>query len=659
MTTPLRRPVPPTPRTTARPSPGRQTSAPQVPRRTWTTPFALAAASVLLLSACSPHAAAPEPTGPVPGLPRNSPLHAADPADVARARALPTTYPSSAPGTGKPTATVTVPRTPAGATTFQQGAVGLSFESTDLSDPRLSEDTADLVSILDALHGPTLRFGGNSTDRRMFFTSEDEPTPTDWPLNEGEAITRVTPSDLERVAALARRTDSSVVVSVNLARYDPERAADFAAHARDAFGDNLVGVMIGNEPNGYHQGRGNPLTVKGPGWNPTVYAQQLTAYARAVHREAPDLPVVAPGAYSADWWNAAAGAKSTDPLALAVHQYPLSECGSRWPRQRPTVANAVDPATRERVDTLLDDAHDDAAARDVPLWVTETSLSACSGSNEITETLVGAVHQAEYSMRAQAAGAQRVAVHSSLAPCEGGPPMSPVCSDGTPANPGQRFGVRANGLALALVASIPDGRVQEVRTGTENLTVFAVDHGDGTTSLLLTDYRDPRDAPPRSTTVKLPAPVSTVSQAQLNAESWRSCYPVDSLFTHHTQRQTPTPRGTPAPAAASHTAYPADPSVALSVEEALQPVDPGAASVDGYGLPIAPPSSRPRVSGVEPGRHAFTVSLPAGSATVLTIDTQQPTARPSSPAHPANSGTPGPVGTPGTTPRATTRSGGQ
>ncbi|MCT2249984.1 hypothetical protein [Kocuria rhizophila] len=659
MTTPLRRPVPPTPRTTARPSPGRQTCAPQVPRHTWTTPFALAAASVLLLSACSPHVAAPEPTGPVAGLPRNSPLNVADPADIARARELPETYPSSAPGRGQPAATVTVPRTPADATTFRQGAVGLSFESTDLADPRLSEDTADLVSILDALHGPTLRFGGNSTDRRMFFTSEDEPTPTDWPLNEGEAITRVTPSDLERVAALARRTDSSVVVSVNLARYDPERAADFAAHARDAFGDNLVGVMIGNEPNGYHQGRGNPLTVKGPGWNPAVYAQQLTAYARAVHREVPDLPVVAPGAYSADWWNAAAGAKSTDPLALAVHQYPLSECGSRWPRQRPTVANAVDPATRERVDTLLDDAHDDAAARDVPLWVTETSLSACSGSNEITETLVGAVHQAEYSMRAQAAGAQRVAVHSSLAPCEGGPPMSPVCSDGTPANPGQRFGVRANGLALALVASIPDGRVQEVRTGTEDLTGFAVDHGDGTTSLLLTDYRDPRDAPPRSTTVKLPAPVSTVSQAQLNAESWRSSYPVDSLFTHHTQRQTPTPRGTPAPAAASSTAYPADPSVALSVEEALRPVDPGAPSVDGYGLPIAPPSSRPRVSGVEPERHAFTMSLPAGSTTVLTIDTQQPTARPSSPAHPANSGTPSPVGTPGTTPRATTRSGGQ
>ncbi|MXN61698.1 hypothetical protein GR184_03605 [Bacillus sp. BGMRC0062] len=603
--------------------------------------------------------AAPEPTGPVAGLPRNSPLHAADPADIARARDVPETYPSSAPSKGKPTATVTVPSTPADATTFQQGAVGLSFESTDLADPRLSEDTADLVSILDALHGPTLRFGGNSTDRRMFFTSEDEPTPTDWPLNEGESITRVTPADLERVAGLARTTHSSVVVSVNLARYDPERAADFAAHAQDAFGDNLVGVMIGNEPNGYQQGRDNPLTVKGPGWNPTVYAQQLTAYARAVHREAPDLPVVAPGAYSADWWNAAAGARSTDPLTMAVHQYPLSECGSRWPQQRPMVANAVDPSTRERVDTLLDDAHDDAAARDVPLWVTETSLSACSGSNEITETLVAAVHQAEYSMRAQAAGAERVAVHSSLAPCEGGPPMSPVCSDGTPANPGQRFGVRANGLALALVATIPDGRVHEVRTGAEDLTGFAVDHGDGTMSLLLTDYRDPRDAPPRSTTVKLPAPVGAVSQAQLSAESWRSPYPVDSLFTPPAQQQTPTPRGTPVPAAASSAAYPADPSVALSVEEALQPVAPGAASVDGYGLPITPPSSRPQVSGVEAGSHAFTVSLPAGSSTMLTIDTQKPTARPSGSADPSNSGTPGPAGTPGTTPRATTRSGGQ
>ena len=236
--------------------------------------------------------------------------------------------------------------------------------------------------------------------------------------------------------------------------------------------------------------------------------------------------------------------------------------------------------------------------------------------------------------------------------------MSPVCSDGTPANPGQRFGVRANGLALALVATIPDGRVHEVRTGAEDLTGFAVDHGDGTTSLLLTDYRDPRDAPPRSTTVKLPAPVGAVSQAQLSAESWRSPYPVDSLFAHHAQQQTPAPPSSPSPAASS-AVYPADPSVALSVEEALQPVDPGAASVDGYGLPITPPSSRPQVSGVEAGSHAFTVSLPAGSTTVLTIDLKHPTARPSSPADPSNSRAPGPAGTPGTTPRATTRSGGQ
>lgn len=56
----------------------------------------------------------------------------------------------------------------------------------------------------------------------MFFTSEDEPTPTDWPLNEGEAITRVTPSDSGACGgARPEDSDPPVVVSVNLARYDP------------------------------------------------------------------------------------------------------------------------------------------------------------------------------------------------------------------------------------------------------------------------------------------------------------------------------------------------------------------------------------------------------------------------------------------------------
>lgn len=601
---------------------------------------------------------APEPTGPVPGVARNAPLHAVDPGLVAAARDLPETYPGSAPRDGDPTARVTLGRASPGDEDYRHGSVGLSLESTDLADPRLGKDNDDLVSILRSLHEPTLRFGGNSTDRRFFFTSTDEPIPTDWPLAKGEKITKVTPTDLERLAALARRTGTSVILSANLARYDPDRAADLAAHARKAFGDRLVGLMIGNEPNGFHRGSDDPLNVKGPEWNRTVYARQLTAYARAVHREVPHLRIVAPGAYSEPWWEAAAEAPDTAPMALALHQYPLSECGTRWPEQRPTVANAVSPGTRERVDSLVSSARSVADEHRVPLWITETSLSSCPGGNQITETLAAAVYQADYSMRVQALAAERVTAHSSLGPCHGGPPMSPLCSDGTVGSPGERFGLRANGLALALIASIPQGTMTPARTGSEDLTAFAVSHPDGSTSLVLSDFRDPATAGPRTTTVRTPAAVRRVTQSQLRGGSWQATAPVSEAADPHGASGSPSAQGTGTSTPGDAASYPADPRVALSVENALRPADRGAVSVDGYGLPITPPADRPEVAGVRPGATSFAVSLPAGTTTVLTIETKHATARPSAPASPSGDGTPAPQATPGT-PRATTRSGGQ
>lgn len=598
--------------------------------------------ALLLLTACSDNAEQgptpePEPTGPLSGVARNATLHSVDAARVAEARNLPDTYPGSSASANGSGATVTV-RSGAPGEDFRHGSVGLSLESTDLADPRMNKDNADLVTVLDSLHEPTLRFGGNSTDRRFFFTASDEPIPKDWPLNEGEEITKVTPDDLKRVAKLAQRTNSSVIISANLARYHPDRAGELARHAKEAFGDRLVGIMVGNEPNGFYQGEKNDLTIKNKDWDQKTYAKQLTAYAKAIHDRVPTLRIVAPGAYSADWWNAAADAPDTDPMAMAVHQYPLSECGSTWPHQEPTVANAVDPATRQNIDRLVDEAARDAADHQLPLWITETSLSACSGSNQITETLVAAVHQAEYSMRVQEYGAERVAAHSSLAPCQGGAPMSVLCSSGTLANPGEAFSVRANGLALALIASIPEGNMVETSTTTNDLTSYAVDHGDGTVSVVLTDYRNPASGKDRSTNLKLPYAVDYATQSQLRGPSWTSKFPVASLFEDQSdggdnESSSPGPSATGAASASGEAAssapdYPADPSVALSVERALQPAPKNAANVDGYGLPITPAGERPRVGGVKAGSKNISVTLPAGSTTVLTLKKTQPSPSP-------------------------------
>ncbi|WP_016998142.1 cellulase family glycosylhydrolase [Kocuria atrinae] len=596
--------------------------------------------ALLLLTACSDQAEQtpapePEPTGPISGVARNAALHSVDPAKVAQARDLPETYPGSSASAAGADATVTL-RDGKPGEDYRHGSVGLSLESTDLADERLNANNADLVTILDSLHEPTLRFGGNSTDRRFFFTASDEPIPKDWPLNEGEEITKVTPDDLKRVAKLTERTETSVIISANLARYHPDRAGELARHAKDAFGDRLVGIMVGNEPNGFYQGRDNDLTIKSEDWDQETYAKQLTAYSKAIHERVPNLRIVAPGAYSADWWNAAAEAPGTGSMAMAVHQYPLSECGSQWEHQIPTVENAVDPETRENVDRLVSQAAEDADEHELPLWITETSLSACSGSNEITETLVAAVHQAEYSMRVQDLGVERVAAHSSLAPCKGGAPMSVLCSDGTLANPGESFSVRANGLALALIASIPQGNMVETSTSTDNLTSFAVEHGNDTVSVVLTDYRNPASSKDRTTSVNLPFAVDYATQSQLRGPSWTSEYPVASLFEDHSNASNspnPSSGATGAPSASGEAAssapdYPADPDVALSVERALQPAPSNAASVDGYGLPITPAGERPRVGGVKAGSKTVDVTLPAGSTTVLTLKKTQPSPSP-------------------------------
>src|SRR5699024_555554 len=52
--------------------------------------------------------------------------------------------------------------------------VGVSFEATDLADPRLDPAQSNLDEQLKTLGSPALRFGGNALDRRLFWTSKGE-----------------------------------------------------------------------------------------------------------------------------------------------------------------------------------------------------------------------------------------------------------------------------------------------------------------------------------------------------------------------------------------------------------------------------------------------------------------------------------------------------
>lgn len=509
-------------------------------------------------------------------------------------------------------------------TSYEATGAGISFEATDLADERLSAENSDLVRILGGLDRPTLRFGGNTVDRRFFFTDRDEKVPQDWPLRPGERITTVAPEDLERLAGLAEATDAQVIISVNLAAEDPDRAATMARYADEYLGDRLAGIMVGNEPNGYYLGESNPLTIKGPDWDTQAYQADLAEYVAAIRAEAPEVTIAGPGAFAPAWWRAVTESEITG-TALAVHQYPLSECSDPaepgyLPEQTPTIANLAAPETRGRVDHLVGTAIDTVAGTDTPVWITETSVSSCQGSNELTETLAAGVFSADYLLRTQHLGVERVDFHSSLLPCFGGPPMSLLCSSGSLQDPGEAFVPRTNGLALSLAGSLPSGQFLDTTLRSEdgsvtggaegeNVTAWAIRHEDGTSSIVVIDFRTPEDADPLDLSIELPGPISSASTSMLSGDDWSGNYPETTLFDG-------------APESGNRITHDSD-GVALDNRSATAAVGEGLPSVDGYGLPLLPPELQPQVTGVQPGDTTVSLRTAPGAVTVVSTSPQQ------------------------------------
>lgn len=203
--------------------------------------------------------------------------------------------PASSPQTPVAPQTLSISRDLVG-TQLATSQVGLSLEATDLADPNLNADNESMVQILRGLHKPVLRFGGNAVDRRFFWTSSGEAIPAGYTGDKARPVQSVGPADLERINGMLEAADAYISLSVDLGHYNPSRAADMVKHGAEIFGDRLVAVTIGNEPNGYGDGdlRDGKYTVG-------QFTQEAEAYAAAMYETAPNVPISGPGTYSANW----------------------------------------------------------------------------------------------------------------------------------------------------------------------------------------------------------------------------------------------------------------------------------------------------------------------------------------------------------------------
>lgn len=405
------------------------------------------------------------------------------------------------------------------------GTVGLSFDATELANPMWDSAESNLTLTLAELDRPVLRFGGNGVDRRMWWTSADEPAP-DW------AEATVTPEDLERVANVAEDVDAEVTLVLDLGHDDPARAADMAAHAQEAFGDRLLAVSIGNEPNGFFHENQPQLAVRTDSWGPEPYQDSLREYSDALQEDVPGIPVAGPGAYDATWWRAFAESGMPEQRALSMHWYPLWDCkGPEDSIANPTVEDLTSPALRDQARTIVGQGVEVAAEHDLPLWMEETGPTSCPGTTDVSRTHAQALWTVDYSLTLAELGVERIAFHSTLQACDGGAPMSSLCATGSYQNPGQIVEGQGSFLALMLLSQIPDGQVlTPTVSGSGAVTVHAVLGDDGSLAIAIVDLRDPqlKRATPIHITLALEHAIEDADAWQLTAGSTISSNTLDA-----------------------------------------------------------------------------------------------------------------------------------
>ena len=390
------------------------------------------------------------------------------------------------------------------------GTLGLSFDATELANPMWDSEESNLALTLQELDRPVLRFGGNGVDRRMWWTSSAEPAP-EW------AQATVTPADLERVAAVAEEVDAQVTLTLDLGHDDPERAADMAAHAQEAFGDRLLAVAIGNEPNGFFHENQPQLAVRDESWGPEPYAVSLREYSAALEETAPGLPIAGPGAYDATWWRAFAESGIQDQRALTMHWYPLWDCaGPDSSIANPTVEDLTSPALRDQARHIVGMGAEVAAEHDLPLWMEETGPTSCPGTNDTSRTHAQALWTVDYPLTLAELGVERTAFHSTLQACDGGAPMSPVCATGGLEQPGEIVAGRSSYLALMQLGWLPDGQtLSPAVSGDGSVMVHGVLAEGGARAVVFVDIRAPTEA--AAVPVRISAPQGLTDDAP---EAW-------------------------------------------------------------------------------------------------------------------------------------------
>jgi hypothetical protein len=412
--------------------------------------------------------------------------------------------PSAAAATAPPVISVSPTTT---GTSLTEASAGLSFEASDLALPGFT--AGDLASYLDTISpSSVMRIGGNTVDE-TFWTSTGESAPS-W------SIATITPADLTALAALARASGWKVILGVNLKQYDPARAANEAQYAQAALGTSLQAIEIGNEPDLYSQYQSDP----------SQYLTDFAAYVSAIRQAAPGVPIEgtdAAGAPDDSFQQAFVTAQEALPAPqineLTSHYYPLAStsCGGS-----PTIAQLLGTTVRDDENSEAQEAVAAAAPLGVPAVIDEGNSVVCEGQNGVSNVFASALWEIDDQLVTAREGVAGDYMHGTVVQCDTAQPLfmyyTPLCAPTAAAAAAGDLSAQPEYYGLAAVRDVGTGAFLNLSNPVwADVRAYAVQHSNGTMTVVLDDVDDPSTTGPTTVQLDLGASYGWASQVNLSA----------------------------------------------------------------------------------------------------------------------------------------------
>ncbi|MHB8659057.1 MAG: glycosyl hydrolase family 79 C-terminal domain-containing protein [Solirubrobacteraceae bacterium] len=294
--------------------------------------------------------------------------------------------------------------------------LGLSTEYWTL--PVWERHLSIVERVLAQLHafgsGPLLlRVGGDSADHAFW-----EPPGREAP----EWAFEVTPGWLAGTRDLIAQTGTQVILDLNLVTATPAIGAQWARAARAALPrGSIAGLEVGNEPDiysrlswlaaltGIHRGQ-LPSEISADG-----YARSFVAYARALARAAPGVPMLGPALADPELnvgWISILLARARSHLgAITAHRYPYSACAAAGTPGYPTVQRILSAEASAGLAGSVRPAVGLARRAGLPFRLTEMNSVTCGGRPGVSDTFATALWAPDALFELVRAGVSSADIH--------------------------------------------------------------------------------------------------------------------------------------------------------------------------------------------------------------------------------------------------------